>query len=250
MNKYKLLVLDVDGTLIKDGTQNISKKVIKSIKDLKDKVIVILCTGRSLQDLGEVISNLDLQNNYHIIESGAKVLSPGLNVELVRSLKKEDVSNLISMSKDICKKYSICVEGKWIYDFTEVADEEDITTLSFYVDAEDAESAKKHFSIYENVYHINITTQWGNPNGRQIMITHPEATKEKSLEYVQNKLGISIDETASIGDMPSDLPMFKRSGLKIAVMNADQKLKDVADEVVASVDNDVVYDAIKKFILN
>ncbi len=250
MNKYKLLVLDVDGTLVKDTTQTISTRVIETIKLLEGKVTIMLCTGRSLEDLDQIIPLLNLEDSYHVIESGSTVLGPGLKIEFTRSVDLSDANRMLQLQGPLINNFSVCVDGNWRYSLADLAAGEHITTMTFYFDdPSKSDEVISYFSEFKDKYHMAIGTQWGNPEGRQLMITHKDASKEKSLEYVQNKLGVTIEETVSIGDMPNDLPMFKRSGFKICMGNGDQKLKDASDLVVKNIDEDGVADAIENYIL-
>jgi len=250
MNKYKLLVLDVDGTLVKDTTQTISTRVIETIKLLEGKVTIMLCTGRSLEDLDQIIPLLNLEDSYHVIESGSTVLGPGLKIEFTRSVDLSDANRMLQLQGPLINNFSVCVDGNWRYSLADLAAGEHITTMTFYLDdPSKSDEVISYFSEFKDKYHMAIGTQWGNPEGRQLMITHKDASKEKSLEYVQNKLGVTIEETVSIGDMPNDLPMFKRSGFKICMGNGDQKLKDASDLVVKNIDEDGVADAIENYIL-
>ncbi|MFD4210924.1 HAD family hydrolase, partial [Micromonospora tulbaghiae] len=47
-------------------------------------------------------------------------------------------------------------------------------------------------------------------------------------------LGIGPERTVAFGDMPNDLPMFRRSGHRVAMGNAHPELRAAADEVTAT----------------
>ncbi len=59
----------------------------------------------------------------------------------------------------------------------------------------------------------------------------------------------SEEEIIGVGDGDNDLPLFDSVGLKVAVANATDKLKSLADEVVAEADKDGLADVIQKHIL-
>lgn len=249
MSKYKLLVLDVDGTLVPDSSQILSQPVIDSINNLHGKINVSLCTGRSVEDLDKIIQLLNLQDNYHVVESGAKVIGPGLKTEFVKAITFEQAQNLVQLNQSLVDGYGVCIDGNWRENLSQVIEGENITTLTFYIeDSSRADSVLQALSTFENSFHITLGTHWFNPNGKQVLITHKDASKEKSLQYIQDKLNISIEETAAIGDMPNDLPMFKRAGFKICMGNGDDKLKEAATKIVAPVSEDGVAEAIEKYI--
>jgi Cof subfamily protein (haloacid dehalogenase superfamily) len=65
-------------------------------------------------------------------------------------------------------------------------------------------------------------------------ISPPGHDKGTFVEAIANRLGISTDAVATIGDMQNDLPMFKNSGLSIAMGNATDDVKNQATEVTTS----------------
>ena len=61
--------------------------------------------------------------------------------------------------------------------------------------------------------------------------------KGSGLAKIAASRGYSVDEVASVGDMPNDIPMIKWAGRGFAVANAHQWVKDVATEVIDSNDD-------------
>jgi Cof subfamily protein (haloacid dehalogenase superfamily) len=80
-------------------------------------------------------------------------------------------------------------------------------------------------------------------------ITHKEATKEVFVEHLAQSLSISRDEVATIGDMPSDLPMFQACGLSIAMGNAPEAVKAAAMEVTLANSQEGFAYAMREFVL-
>lgn len=81
-------------------------------------------------------------------------------------------------------------------------------------------------------------------------VTHPQANKGGVVEYLAKHLGIPASEIATIGDMPNDVDMFKKSGFAIAMGNASHDVKDEADVVTADCDHDGFAEAVEKFIID
>jgi Cof subfamily protein (haloacid dehalogenase superfamily) len=65
-------------------------------------------------------------------------------------------------------------------------------------------------------------------------ITPPGYDKGTFVEAIAKRLGISTDAVATIGDMQNDLPMFRKSGMSIAMGNATDDVKKVATHVTTS----------------
>jgi HAD superfamily hydrolase (TIGR01484 family) len=63
-------------------------------------------------------------------------------------------------------------------------------------------------------------------------------TKATGLSLAARRLGVTAAETIAFGDMPNDVPMFGWAGYGVAMANAHPELKQAADEVTLSNDED------------
>lgn len=80
-------------------------------------------------------------------------------------------------------------------------------------------------------------------------ITHKKAKKSTGIDYVIKEENLKPKKLAAFGDGHNDLPMFERVGLAIAMDNASQEIKDIADLVTKSHDEDGVGQGIHTFLL-
>ena len=80
-------------------------------------------------------------------------------------------------------------------------------------------------------------------------ITHPLANKGEAVREAAHLLGVDLAETACIGDMPNDLPMFDVAAYKIAMGNAPATMQARADYVTASNQDSGWAQAVQDFIL-
>ncbi len=80
-------------------------------------------------------------------------------------------------------------------------------------------------------------------------VTHPEANKGGVVEFLSHYLKIVPHEIATIGDMPNDVMMFKKSGLSIAMGNASPEVQAQANFVTLSNEEDGFAYAMDKFVL-
>ncbi|MBB5179925.1 hypothetical protein HNQ44_001349 [Planomicrobium koreense] len=80
-------------------------------------------------------------------------------------------------------------------------------------------------------------------------VTHPEANKGSALLFLANALGIDRSEIIGIGDNHNDSELLKQAGFGIAMGNAVQAVKDIADYTSLSNNDEGVRHAIDKFIL-
>ena len=87
-------------------------------------------------------------------------------------------------------------------------------------------------------------------SGIYVEIFSKNASKGRALATLACELGIKKAEIACIGDSENDLSMFGVSGLKIAMGNSIEALKEKADVVVGTNDQDGVAQAIAQYILS
>jgi Cof subfamily protein (haloacid dehalogenase superfamily) len=80
-------------------------------------------------------------------------------------------------------------------------------------------------------------------------VTHPKANKGEVVVMAAEFAGIPLEEIATIGDMPNDITMFKKSGLSIAMGNASSEVREAATYVTASNQEEGFAVAVEEFIL-
>ncbi|HUK09514.1 MAG TPA: Cof-type HAD-IIB family hydrolase [Stellaceae bacterium] len=80
-------------------------------------------------------------------------------------------------------------------------------------------------------------------------VTHPEANKGAVVDALVKFLGIPANEVATIGDMPNDVLMFRRSGFSIAMGNASEEVKAQASAVTDSYNNEGFAKAVERYLL-
>lgn len=81
-------------------------------------------------------------------------------------------------------------------------------------------------------------------------VTHPEANKGEVVLSLSRLLSIPPGEIATIGDMPNDVLMFKKSGVSIAMGNASPEVQAAATGVTSTNEDEGFAKGIEKFVLN
>lgn len=80
-------------------------------------------------------------------------------------------------------------------------------------------------------------------------VTHPDANKGHVVEVLSQALAVPPAQIVTMGDMPNDVLMFKKSGLSIAMGNASPEVQREASCVTASNEEEGFAKAIAAFIL-
>ena len=78
-------------------------------------------------------------------------------------------------------------------------------------------------------------------------ITSADADKGKGLQAMAEYLGLDISETMAFGDGGNDISIIREAGVGVAMGNAGDNLKAVADYITTSVDEDGVKNALEKY---
>jgi hypothetical protein len=79
-------------------------------------------------------------------------------------------------------------------------------------------------------------------------VTALQANKGNGVEALARAAGVDLDDVAVIGDMPNDLPMLELAGLAIAMGQAPDAVKAVADRITGTNDEDGVAQAINRLL--
>jgi HAD superfamily hydrolase (TIGR01484 family) len=249
-SKIKLLALDIDGTLVKEHTNEVSPQVLAALNSIKDQVTVVLVSARAWQDQKNILDQLGLPAGFHVLENGTKVMNPTGDLAYTKIIPQADLQEIENLTTMLCESVGYCVDGAWLQKELLQPDTHQVTTLSLIAERSKAESIPELLSQLSNQYSMTVGNHWSNPSWGVVLISHPDASKGKGLKYVQDQLGITAAETISVGDGASDVPMMEYADTKVAMGNAEEKLKAVATYIAPSVTDNGVVDVIERFILS
>ena len=89
-----------------------------------------------------------------------------------------------------------------------------------------------------------------NGSNRYSCLLYTSIDKARSIAVLSEKLGITREEVAAMGDGYNDLSMIKYAGLGIAMNNAQEPVKAAADYIAPSNDEDGVAIAVERYFLH
>ena len=84
---------------------------------------------------------------------------------------------------------------------------------------------------------------------RFLEIVNAQVNKGEALRFVAEHFGVKREEVMAIGDSNNDIAMVEYAGLGVAMGNASPRVKEAADVMTKSNQEDGVAEAIKKYIL-
>jgi len=248
---YKLLLLDVDGTLVESRQDALpSQKVIDAIARAKDKVAIGIVTGRPYAHTKPVIDALNL-SGIGVFNGGAEIvnlesgeilyrqaLAPQLAQEILRLVLPYGYQVLKAVSND----------EQPIANPLEITESIDKLLI---VDVPTSETPQMIAALdaIEGIA-AHPVSAWSDEDVFCISIVHEHASKRYGAERIIKLLGFTKDEALAVGDGHNDLPLLEAVGLGIAMGNAPDEVKQLADYTTTTITEDGVAAVIEKFILS
>ena len=80
-------------------------------------------------------------------------------------------------------------------------------------------------------------------------ISPPEADKAKGLRFLCDHLGLPVEQTLAVGDGGNDLDIMGAAGFSVAMGNAIDEVRSLADAVTDDCDHDGAAKAIERYML-
>lgn len=246
--KYKALLSDVDGTLIPNKPDGLpSRKVLDAISKAQALIHIGIATSRPLFFAQHIFDNVPLSGPC-IVSGGAQIYD-ATTKEVVwdRPIETEDFWKVINT---ILPHYDHILVNRGSSDDHFTPSYKPEKPLGICVDAiseELAEILLKEISVIPNVRGLKISS---HTQGKvAVDVTHALATKQHGVFEVTKLLDIDPSEVIGIGDGYNDFPLLMACGLKVAMGNAPDDLKAIADYIAPTVDDDGLADVIEKFVL-
>lgn len=272
MNReYDLLVVDLDGTLV-DACGRISEADKAAVAAAKAKgVRVALSTGRVVDACRKFIAELDL-DGAHIFFDGALVydLSAKRTV-YARPVRPETLKSAVAFAREhgiylelYALEHYFVEEINWadkihreffglestLANFDDVVGRETIIKCELMIHNDDEESKARLFlDHFKGALRGAIARTPAYPEVRFVNVVDPLVSKGMALDQLTAHFGIGLDRVIAIGDGSNDVPLLAKAGLAIAMGNARDELKAIADHLTLDVDNSGVAAAIERFIL-
>lgn len=268
---YKLVSLDMDNTTL-DHNHMISKKTKETLEKAHKKgVKIIMNTGRTHNESEKYLEYLDFID-YSVTSNGSVVYEKSRDrFYRVNELKTE----YIKQAQRICRKYKekiiflvadetrcymekIYTSSKAMDIYNEIIGIE-LMEVEDLVDFFESRFAGKSVIMGERKILETVKSELEDIFGEDIQlrysleyaleILNPEMDKSEGLKLIMKLCGIKKEEVIAIGDGENDIGMLKQAALGIAVANACEPLKKIADYVTLSNIEDGVAHAIEKFVL-
>lgn len=264
----KLVALDLDDTLLDCGLR-ISPRCIQTIQAVRQKdVVVTIATGRMFKSALPYARQLGIDVPL-ITYQGAWVKNSLSGEVLYYRPVDRDLTQHIFEFFDCCGVHyhsyfddtlcmeSLTEEGQY---YAQIAGVEPVIVDSLCRELETREPFKIMGITFNGKMLLDMELYLKNRFGRELYITRSkpnflevmdrQATKAHALQVVAEHYGVDRTDVMAIGDSFNDMDMLEWAGLGVAMGNAHKDVKEAADFVTTSNEEEGVAEALKRFVLN
>lgn len=274
MSNIKLVAMDLDNTLL-DSDKQISKHTEEVLKEaIRQGVYIVPATGRIFKAIPEFLRNIE-GVRYALCCNGATVYDQYEDkIIYTNHLAKDVALELFDIAEKYHCTYDIYQNGQGYMErrFLEHLSDYKVTghlfelitatrlpvedlrkhieknpmgieKISVFFDDMDERAAAREELIQRNI--ASVSSALNN----NIELNQFGCDKGDGLTHLAQHIGLSMDEVMACGDAGNDTMMIKVAGMGVVMENGREELKEIADFVTKTNDEDGVAYAIEKLVL-
>jgi hydroxymethylpyrimidine pyrophosphatase-like HAD family hydrolase len=250
----RLVALDIDGTTV-DHEGMLSPAVRAAVEDtVAAGLHVVIATGRSVVATTELLTELGLTSGYAVCSNGAVTIEldpaepagyrmvdvitfdPGPALRILR----EQLPGVLVAVEELGVGFLVNApfpDGELSGEHRVVPWEELIRSPVTRVTLRDPDSSAEEFleqAQHAGLHGVGYAVGWT----AWLDLSPEGVSKASALELLRRKLGVEPGDTVAVGDMRNDIEMLQWAARGVAMGNAPDEVKAVADEVTGDVDDD------------
>ena len=274
--KYKIVASDLDETLL-NKEQTVSEENFCAISEMNRLgVEFVPTTGRGMNEIElSLINSPDIR--YIITSNGAMVYDKKVGKTIITRYISKDAVRLIFEAISPYNVFFVAHEGgktyfdksKYNSDFLNICGvgeyygyiigkyaEAVEDFKSFLLSSNEVELICLFFELDEGTRACNQVLEncgmlsAASPRANYLEIYSSNAGKGDTLVALADKLGVDIADVIAVGDSDNDFTMIKKAGLGLAVANACDELKEIADQTICNNSEHIAKYVLENFIKN
>lgn len=263
-NEIKLLIFDIDGTLIPRGSRVIEPSALQAIKEQEARGIkTLIATGRTIYFMHEDIKkslrsdfyvtvngqcildkNCRILNEHHIEENTAKaIIQDCIDNKIAFSLKYDEAIMCYNRFDDYCRIYLKDEPNKAV-----VVDKSAERNYHIHHGAPMAIFMIGEESVIWSIIKKYDTISSARAYPGAVESYHRDYNKSTGIEEVLKLMNLSWDNCMAFGDADNDIEMLQKAAIGVAMGNASEALKKEADYITTEVTDDGIANAIHHFL--
>lgn len=274
----KAILLDIDGTLT-NSKKEITPKTLTALKNAQDRGIrLVLASGRpakGLSNYGDLL-NMWMHHGLFVCYNGARVIDceskevlvdvtikPELVTAVLEHMKKFDVIPIVTYGEYmVVEDVYHCMVKNGDQEFNVVQYEsrmnnyrlmecEDLAKFTNFpvnkiLTAGDSDYLQAHWQEMREPFKDTLSCMF--TSNFYYEYTSLGINKGAALREAMAKLGIKPEECIAFGDAENDIPMLEYAGIGVAMGNAQDGVKAIADEITLSNEEDGIAHSLYRHI--
>lgn len=269
MKDYKLLVLDIDGTLT-NSEKKITPATLDALLLLQEQgVKVVLASGRPTAGIRALAKQLKLDHygSFILAYNGAKIINCKTDEIIYQNIIPH---HFIPQLYEAAIKHNVGIisyEGDCVIAGTPIDPYIEKEAYINQIPVKEVPNFPEYITFDvnkclmtgEGTYLADVETKMKEEFGTKLSIYRSEpffleimpqhVDKAYSLSKLLDHLQLTRDEMICCGDGFNDMSMIQFAGLGVAMANAQEKVREIADYITLSNDEDGIVHVIDKFIL-
>jgi len=251
MKDTKIIFFDIDGTLLKFETKKLSEKTLETLQKLQaNEIKICIATGRTPVTLPKFEG---IEFDAFLTFNGSYCYTREGNVIFSNPIPREDVKLLLRNADAMGKPVSIAVKSRLAANGTSADLEEYYSFASLKLEVTDdfdevvandevyqvmlACCEEEYADMLKDVKGAKITGWWE----KAVDIIPADGGKGRGIEKMLEYYGFEKSESLAFGDGGNDIEMLQAVGTGVAMGNATDKVKAIADDVCGDVTEDGIY---------
>jgi Cof subfamily protein (haloacid dehalogenase superfamily) len=261
---FKLLAVDVDGTLV-DDTLDITPANLAALRRAMDAGIkVVLATGRMFRSAMRYVKEIGTPSPI-ICYQGAVIRQPDGTLVREWALSPEAATVAVKLSRQLDLHVNLYQDDNFYVEklgwgaelYGAVAQVEPHVVPDLMTVARRGSTKVVFVDQHQRLVELEAQVRGAFEPASRCTFSMPEflevvdagVSKATALQVVCDGYGIRAEEVVAAGDAPNDLELFAYSGLALAPRSASPELLAVADAVVAPPGEDGIAELVDRYLL-
>jgi Cof subfamily protein (haloacid dehalogenase superfamily) len=228
-----MIISDLDGTLLRSD-ETVSKESIDFINNLE--IPFAVATGRILGDVKKFLAGAKFK---YVMAANGSIIYDMEEDKMIyeKCISKENAEKYYNIVKDNAYKAYASMIDDWLQieegqNFDELGN---IYKMSAFFNTEE-----EYREIEEEILALGLKTFFMEDpytDGYYMEVVETGSSKKAAIEYMLKDFGVELKDIVAFGDSKNDLEMLEAVGHGVAMKNASEDAKEIADDI-ASKTND------------
>lgn len=253
----KALFFDIDGTLITPKTRNIPESVVLTLKKLQEQgILIIVATGRSILAV-EPLRYLGFDG--YVTFNGSACYDKNGNQLSRKTISEESISRLLEYTVNRSLNFILMYENRTALSQADPGITDSYIKLGLPIppvlDRNNADitnvlqtnvfiSPEEEAAFMETVMPDCVAARW---TPRFADVNPIGISKKIGLELFCEYFDLDVSETMAFGDGGNDITMLQYAGIGVAMGNAGDNVKLVANYITSDADDDGILKALEHY---